>query len=94
MRLVTAYFARPAKPDEVPSINGDPFTDSQEYPTGFSLGVPMIERDQATVAVELAMEPKKRLVSVRLHHKRDRWLVTDLIYEDGGTLRQLLQADQ
>ena len=94
VRLITAYFAKPDKPDEVPAIDGDPFTDSQEYPTGFALGVPMIERDQATVAVELAMEPKKRLVSVRLHHKRDRWLVTDLVYEDGGTLRQLLKADK
>ncbi len=94
VRLVTAYFSRPAKPGEVPPINGDPFTDSQEYPTGFALGVPMIERDQATVTVELAMAPKKRLVSVRLLHKRDRWLVTDLVYEDGGTLRQLLNADR
>ena len=35
---IARYLAAPGSPDEAPAINGDPFTDSQEYPDRFRLG--------------------------------------------------------
>jgi hypothetical protein len=36
--LCKAYFKKPVPADDVPEIDGDPFTDSQEYPKLFRVG--------------------------------------------------------
>jgi hypothetical protein len=38
--LCKAYFKKPVPADDVPEIDGDPFTDSQEYPKLFRVGPP------------------------------------------------------
>jgi hypothetical protein len=89
--LCRAYFAKPTSPDEVPDINGDPFTDSQEYPTGFRVGPAERDGDRATVPVILSWPGgATRTVRVRVARSGDTWLVSDVLYESGPSLRQLL----
>ena len=49
--LMTRYLAKPSSPDQVPAIDGDPFTDSQEYPTPFAVNAAVIRGATATVSV-------------------------------------------
>ena len=91
--LCRAWFARPTSPDEVPDIDGDPFTDSQEYPTAFRLGAVEQDGDRATVPVILSWpEGAARTVRVRVARSGDAWLVSDVLYESGPSLRELLGA--
>lgn len=90
-RQIDAYFHRPSSPDKAPSINGDPFTDTQEYPTTFSVGVATTEAHNATVSVIMTFGADKRTVRVLLGRHASGWLVDDLVYEDGTTFRALLK---
>jgi hypothetical protein len=49
--LSCSVFARPVPSDEAPVINGDPFTNSQEYPPGFTVGAVLRVGSRATVPV-------------------------------------------
>lgn len=81
-----AYFAKAVPANEPPLINGDPFTDSQEYPTRFSVGAAVVENDRATVAVRFADAHRERMVRYRLVRAEGVWRVDDLNYEDGDAL--------
>ena len=48
--LCHAYFQKPVHPDEVPDVDGDPFTDSQEYPKSFSVGRPSVSDRSGSAA--------------------------------------------
>lgn len=85
------YFGRPQLVDEVPPINGDPFTDSQEYPEGFVLGEVSMEGDLARVPVVFSDAYGSRTVEMALIREAGRWRIDDLTYEDGATLRELLR---
>lgn len=87
---LNAELARPANPDEVPAINGDPFTDSQEYPKRFVVGKAEIIGDATRIPVVLTGNGRRRTVAVKLRNTPDGWRVDDLIYEDGSSLRSLL----
>ncbi|HEX9147704.1 MAG TPA: hypothetical protein VF958_00955 [Thermoanaerobaculia bacterium] len=49
--LCESYFRRPASSEEVPEIDGDPFTDSQEYPKRFRVGAARVSGEAARVPV-------------------------------------------
>ena len=86
-----AYFAKPTPPDEVPEINGDPFTDSQEYPTAFRVGQAELHGDRAVVPVVLSWPGgTTRTVKVGVARIGDAWLVSDVAYESGPSFRKLL----
>jgi len=91
-RDIEAYFARPTKPDEVPPIEGDPFTNTQEYPSAFAVSEGR-QQDATTTRVPVVMTigPDKRTVQVQLVRQGSGWLVDDLVYEDGSTFRALLK---
>lgn len=89
---IAVYFAAPQSPDEAPLINGDPFTDSQEYPTGFVLGEALLQDSEAIVPVLFQDFDRQKRVEMVLHREGSRWLVDDLRYPDGETLRELLKA--
>jgi hypothetical protein len=91
MRAIAAYFARPVSPDEAPVINGDPFTDSQEYPSGFTLGAVLRAGSRATVPVRFDEEGRYKIVEYRLQLAGTTWRVDDLHYPDGATFRGLLK---
>jgi hypothetical protein len=92
-RQIEAYFQRPTKPDEVPVINGDPFTNTQEYPSSFAVSEGT-QQDATTTRVPVVMTigPNKRTVQVQLVRQGSGWVVDDLVYEDGTTFRALLEA--
>ena len=88
---IRIYFQRPAKPDEVPVINGDPFTNTQEYPSRFAVGEPVQDASKASVPVVMTIGPTRRTVQVQLVRQGSGWLIDDLVYEDGATFRALLK---
>jgi hypothetical protein len=88
---IARYFAKPSSPNEVPAIDGDPFTDSQEYPTRFSVGAGVAQGDSATVTVRFSDGHRVRPVVYALRRQRDAWRVDDLRYENRETLRQWLR---
>jgi hypothetical protein len=88
---IDAYLARPSSPDEVPDIDGDPFTDTQEYPDRFTLGAIRNTAHRTVVRVHFAGEQLKRRVDYVLVREGERWVVDDLVDERGGSLRKLLR---
>jgi len=88
---VAHYFAQPASADEVPVINGDPFTDSQEYPTRFAVNKASVRGSSAEVPVRFADAYRNRNVTYLLVRERGVWRLDDLVYEQGETLQGLLK---
>jgi hypothetical protein len=88
---IDAWLARPASDDEAPVINGDPFTDSQEYPTRFVVGQASFDDAAAQVPVLFSDGRRERGVTFVLQRANDGlWRVADVRYEDGSTLAGLL----
>jgi len=87
------YFARPTSPDVVPDIDGDPFTDSQEYPNAFRIEYPEKSESSTIVPVRLwGPETEPRTVRLVLVSRNGEWMIDDMEYEDGRTLRTLLDG--
>lgn len=95
LSLCEKYFERPSSPDEVPPINGDPFTDSQEYPKRFRVGAARVSGEAAWVPVRFD-RPRGRPRTVTAHLVRiaGRWRVWNVRWEDGSSLRELLERGQ
>jgi len=89
---IARHLARPARPDEVPPIDGDPFTDSQEHPTLFAVGATQHRQDgSASVPVRLGDGLRERTVTYALVRDAGAWRVDDVVFERGGTLDALLR---
>lgn len=89
------YFATPQPPDEVPPIDGDPFTDSQDYPTAFRIGGVTEAGDTARVRVTLTWPGPggdRRTVTAVLLRAVGAWRIDDVRPGDGPSLRELLAA--
>lgn len=82
---VAAYFAKPRRRDQVPPINGDPFTDTQETPTRFAVQAASVEGERARVPVRFADAFSQRGVTYLLVREGGRWRVDDLA-DSRGTL--------
>lgn len=87
---IDAYLEKPQDENEAPTINGDPFTDTQDYPTRFAVGSDDPKAAGIFVPVVYADAYSKRHVDFQLKRQRGRWVIDDLRYEDGSTLRELL----
>ncbi len=89
--LCRKYLLRPSSPDEVPPIEGDPFTDSQEYPTAFRVGKVRMSSGVGTVAVSFSgPKAQKGRVHVVLISVKGAWLIDDVRYVSGPSFRKLL----
>lgn len=88
---ITRYFAKPSKPDEVPNIDGDPFTDSQEYPTRFAVADAQLRAAVANVSVRFSDGYRDRNLVYVLHQQRGVWLISDIRYDHGATFTSLLK---
>jgi hypothetical protein len=86
-RRIRAAIARPQDPNEAPAINGDPFTNSQEYPDAFTLGAPQRHGARSEVPVQFTGTGRSWAVRLALRHERGRWRVDDLHDADGSRLR-------
>lgn len=85
------WLARPQRADEVPDIAGDPFSNTQEYPSAFTLAPARVQGDRAEVAATFTgagIRPSR--VSFQLRRLGREWRVDDLRYPDGSRLSQLL----
>lgn len=88
--LMTRYFALPANPNEAPDINGDPFTNSQEYPTRFSVGAATTTADASTVTVRMSDAFRVQSLTYLLKRESNAWRIDDVKFSDGVTLRKQL----
>jgi hypothetical protein len=88
---IRRYLAAPKSADEAPQINGDPFTDSQESPEGFTLGAARGSATRIIVPVFFADGRTTRRVDYVLVREGTRWVVDDLVDERRESLRQLLK---
>jgi hypothetical protein len=74
-------------------IDGDPFTDSQEFPTRFAVREGQGDARTVDVPVDFADGYSARRVFYRLRKiGGGGWRVDDLLYAHGGTLREALVA--
>ena len=88
---LTRWFARVAGSNEVPELNGDPFTDSQEPPTQFELAPAKLRGDRAELTVTYrgdGVAPYS--VRFELVRVQSTWRVDDLRLRNGERLTQLL----
>lgn len=89
--MIVSYFSKPQPPGEVPSIDGDPFTDSQEYPTRFAVDKALRDGGTATVPVTMADAWRTRTLDYKLRRESGGWRLDDIVYPEGGSLRALLR---
>ena len=92
---IKTYFARPRPQDEVPPINGDAFTDSQEGPTRFAVGAAQVKKDRAELWVRFADGWTEKRLKYVLVREKAGWRVDDIGSEkqDERSLRQILEND-
>jgi hypothetical protein len=92
LALCADYFAAPQAPDEVPAVDGDPFTDSQDYPESYEVGEANQQGDAARVVVKFAMKAGDRWrVQVDLVKTGAGWKIDDIEPAEGPSLRSLLR---
>lgn len=92
LALARAYLARPATPERVPAIDGDPFTNSQEYPRLCDVGATTAHGTAARATI-LCRWPDGHgaTLTLALRAEAGHWRIDDVLYADGASLRGLLQ---
>jgi hypothetical protein len=88
---IARYFATRASLTEAPAIDGDPFTDSQEHPTRFSVGLGIASGDSATVPVRFTDGRRVQTIVYVLGREQGAWRVDDLRYDSRETLDRWLR---
>lgn len=87
-------------PDEVPDFEGDPFTDSQEYPDSFRVVGVLASGNRAKATVTLNWSAKTsrgvdtRNITVELARQAAGWLIDDIINNEGSSLRGDLRKER
>ena len=98
--LLVAALKKPAKPDEVPDLEGDPFTNSQETPNSFQVGDSKQDEKSASVAVSFFWKEKSKIVDqrkveVKLTKTATTWKISNIISgnaEDDDLIRLLKRS--
>ena len=84
-------------PDEAPDFEGDPLTDSQEYPDSFRMGNAEASGNTVKVTVTLLWSARtsrgrdKRDIVVEVTRSGRAWLVNDVVNNQGTSLREDLK---
>jgi hypothetical protein len=96
-KLVTEFAAadkyNKTHPDEVPNLDGDPLTDSQEPAEAYTVGATTREGADAIVAVDVRLdETTTRHIRVRLTPSRETWRIANVLYAEGLDLVKILQT--
>ncbi len=103
-KLLQNEFARQdefvkAHPDEVPFMDGDPFTASQEYPTGFKVGECKIS-GESRVSHNVRLfwkndnKPVERMMKIEAEKRSDKWLISDFVDDKGESLVKTLSREK
>lgn len=93
LAAMDAYFARIAGLGEEPPINGDPFTNSQDYPARFAVGAENKATPAADVPVQFAQAGGDMPVTFLMRKEADKWRIDDVRFEDGESLTGLLAME-
>jgi hypothetical protein len=88
--LMLAEEKKNNNPDEAPFINGDPFTDSQEYPDTFEVVKSTKSGSQATVKVLFIWKQSVRSAQIVLSKQKNRWLIYNIIHDSDFDFRDYL----
>lgn len=92
MTAIGVYFDRPFPKDEAPPINGDPFTDTQEFPTRFAVRQGDRTSKTARVPVDFADGYTERRQIYLLVRQGGAWRIDDIDYDHDGTFREAMKA--
>lgn len=87
---IEAYAAADWPVDEVPPINGDPLTDSQEYPTRFAVRRGHGDGPRVPVEVDFADRHVRKRLVYTMHFEQGRWLLSDVHGESGESFADAL----
>jgi len=74
----------------VPYMEGDPFTNSQEYPTSFRVGSSVVSENEASVPVLFmwgggrSSDRDQRKVDIKLEKQHGRWLIGNIVNKGDG----------
>ena len=90
-KVLGDYLAKPSDPSKLPVINGDPFTDSPEFPPRFAVSPGAVRGDDWVVPVRFSWGRRTRSVEFLMKRERTGWLVDDVRYMRRGTLRQRMR---
>lgn len=90
--LMKKYFAKPVPNGDAPDIDGDPFTNSQDYPARFSVGTAVTTANSSTVRVKFSDAHSAQNVTYLLTKDAGTWRVDDVRYDDNSTLRAQLSG--
>ena len=88
-----------AQPDEAPYFEGDPLTDSQEYPDSFRVGKAEMSGDRVKVTVTMLWSDKtsrgrdQRDIVVEVAKTGASWLINDIISSQGSSLQAELKRE-
>ena len=98
-KLLLAELRKPVAPDEVPYFDGDPFTDSQEYPTTFRVGRAAVTGARARVPVTLLWVERgrvveRRIMRVELRRARAGWRLANFTPPDNKDLLSELRRKE
>jgi len=83
-----------ASTDEAPDLEGDPFTNSQEYPDTFQVGKAVRSGEQVNVEVIFIWKHEKRKGQVLLVKQNNIWLISNIIHDDFDLLKFLNRTDK
>jgi hypothetical protein len=90
---------RKTHPDEAPYFEGDPLTDSQEYPDSFRTGKAEMSGDRVRVTVTLLWSARtsrgrdQRDIVVEMARSGAGWLINDIIDNSGSRLQDELKRE-
>jgi hypothetical protein len=103
-KLLLAELKREAEqsktnPDEAPYFEGDPLTNSQEYPDSFRMGKAEMSGDRVKVTVTLLWSARtsrgrdQRDIVVEVARSGASWLINDIIDNTGSRLQDELKRE-
>ena len=87
-------------PDEAPYFEGDPLTNSQEYPDSFRVGKAEMSGDRVKVTVTMLWSARtsrgrdQRDIVVEMARSGASWLINDIIDNAGSKLQDELKRQQ
>ena len=88
---IAKYFAQDFPEGDAPPINGDPFTDSQDYPPVFSVREAAVTGDTAVVPVRFDSGHESREARYRLRKSGAGWRLEDIEYSHDTPFTKLLE---
>jgi len=89
--LIMKVIKKPVPKGDAPDIEGDIFTDSQEYPTSFHVGNAAVKKETARVEMTFNWSREKRHVTLILTRIEHEWRIVDIDYGDHRSLVKDLQ---